>query len=180
MKTFTFGYPQLSAKAIALLGTLSALQLVISRFTFGTSFLKIAFTFIIITLIAKWFGPILGTMVAIINDYLGTLIQGSPFFIGFTLSAICAMLIYGIFFYQQPTVSWKRVIIANFLVLLISDTLLNTGSLIMIYHLTGNAATKLVELRSIKEIIMWFIEVPVIHFILNNQQLEKLRQRALG
>lgn len=180
MKTLSFGYPKLSTKAIALLGILCALQLIISRFTFGTSFLKIAFTFIVITLIAKWFGPVWGTLVAIINDYLGTLIQGSPFFIGFTLSAIIAMLIYGTFFYQQEHVSWPRVIIANFLVLLICDAILNTASLIMMYHYTGNAAIHLIQLRSFKELIMWFIEVPIIYFIINNPQLEKLRHQALG
>ncbi|CAH0418467.1 folate family ECF transporter S component [Periweissella ghanensis] len=180
MKTLTFGYTKLSTKAIALLGILCALQLIISRFTFGTSFLKIAFTFIVITLIAKWFGPVWGTLVAIINDYLGTLIQGSPFFIGFTLSAIMAMLIYGTFFYGQTHVSWWRVIIANFLVLLISDAFLNTASLIMIYHYTGHAAIQLIELRCFKELIMWVIEAPIIYFIINNPQLEKLRQQALG
>lgn len=178
MKTLTFGYPKLSIKSIALLGILSALQIVISRFTFGTSFLKIGFTFTIIILIAKWFGPIWGCFVGIINDYLGTLLIGGPIFIGFTVTAITVMVIYGIFFYNQEYISWKRAFLATFLVLLIANAFMNTIWISMLYHYTAPATLKLFEIRATKELIMLFIEAPIIYFITNNAQLEKMRQRA--
>lgn len=178
MKTLTFGYSKLSTKSIALLGILSALQLIIGRFTFGTSFLKVAFTFTIIVLIAKWFGPLWGSLAAIINDTIGTLLIGGPIFIGFTITAISGMLIYSLFFYQRTHISWGRVFLATFLVLMITNAGMNTLWLTMLYHYSGNAALKLLELRATKEVIMLFIEAPIIYVLVNNPMLEKMRLRA--
>lgn len=177
MKTLRLRYPKLSTRNIALLGVLSALQLVLSRFTLGTNFLKVGFTFIIIILIAKWFGPIIGILSALINDYLGTIINGTTFFIGFTLSAVITMLIYSLFFYNKPHITFKRVLLATFLVVLIVDLLMNTMWVSIMFNYDGEALKKLFEIRAIKEFIILFIQVPISYLILNNSQLNKINQK---
>ena len=57
MKTLEYGLPRLRTKQLTMLGILIALQLVISRFSLGTATVKVGFTFLIVGIIAKWYGP---------------------------------------------------------------------------------------------------------------------------
>ncbi|MCF7523620.1 hypothetical protein L3X07_11405 [Levilactobacillus brevis] len=52
--------PKLDTLSMVTMGVLMALQLVISRFSVGNNFIKVSFTFLIVALIAKWFGPCWG------------------------------------------------------------------------------------------------------------------------
>lgn len=177
MKRITVGYQKLSTKSIALLGILTALQIILGRFTIGTNFLKVSFTFIIIVLIAKWFGSIWGCLVAIISDYLSITLSGGFFYFGFTISAITTMLIYSLFFYQREHISWQRTFLATLLVLCLSNTIMNTIWVSLLYNYSFTATIKLFEIRALKEIIMLFIQTPIIYLIINNQRLEALRKQ---
>ncbi|MBM7544085.1 folate family ECF transporter S component [Periweissella beninensis] len=179
MKTLSWGYPKLSVKSMALLGLLTALQLVLSRFSFGPDFLKFSVTFIVVVLIGKWFGPVWGSIMAVFTDYINTLLSGYPYFIGFALSAITGVFIYGIFFYNRPKINLVRVIIAVSLVLIIVNIFMNTTWVIITYNYHGMAAIKLIELRAIKQLIMAPLQIILTYLILNNQALERLRLNIL-
>ena len=180
MKTLSWGYPKLSIKSMALLGLLIALQLVLSRFSFGPDSIKFSVTFIVVILIGKWFGPVWGSIMAIFTDYINTLLSGYPYFPGFAISAVAGVFIYGIFFYNRPKVSLARVIIAVLLVLVIVNTLLNTTWVIMMYNYHGAAAIKIIEIRAFKELITAPIQIALTYFIINNQQLERFRSSIMS
>ncbi|QBO35312.1 folate family ECF transporter S component [Periweissella cryptocerci] len=176
MKTLSLGYAKLSTKRMALLGILIAMQIILGRFTFGPSYLKFGVTFIIVALIAKWYGPLWGGTMAIFSDYIGNLLNGDAYYFGFTLSAIAGVVIYGLFFYNHERLSWGRIIIATVLVLLIVNTFMNTLWIAQLSGLHDSAALKLLEVRALKQLIMAPIQVILIYTITNNRQLESLKQ----
>lgn len=180
MKTLAFGYAKLSTKRMALLGILMAMQLIIGRFTFGPSYLKFGVTFIIVALIAKWFGPLWGGTMAIFTDYIGNLLNGDPYYFGFTLSAIAGVAIYGLFFYNREHLGWLRVIIATVLVLFLVNAVMNTLWIAQLSGLHDSAAIKLFEIRAFKQLLMAPIQVVLIYIIANNKQLEALKQRVFA
>ena len=115
MKTLDLGFYRLSTLRTAILGVLMALQLILGRFSFSpTTFFRFSFTFIATVLMAVWVGPIWASVASALTDIVGTLIMGSPYFVGFTISAILGAFIYGVFLYDQR-VSLVKVIIAQVL-----------------------------------------------------------------
>lgn len=86
-----------------------------------------------------------------------------PFFFGFTLNAMLSGIIYGSILYRKP-ISWKRIIIAEFLVKLFINCVLNTLWLSMLY---GNAFMVLLPPRILKNAIMLPIDSVILYFSLN-------------
>lgn len=167
----------LTTRKIALLGLLIALNLVVAKFlSFGVWSVRISFTFVIVFLMADWFGPILAGLAAGLADVVGTLLlsggQGSYFF-GFTISAFLGAFIYGLFFYQKKATNW-RILAAVVLNLLLVDSLLNTWWICLLYHTSFNS---IFWLRAFKEILMLPIQFLILKFISSNQTLESLKQR---
>ncbi|MDR3241144.1 MAG: folate family ECF transporter S component [Lactobacillaceae bacterium] len=182
MKTLAFTFPRLRVQGIALLGVLMALEFVIARFTVGTSFLKISFTFIVIGLIAKWFGPLWGVPVAFVMDFLTNFMAGQPYIFPFALIALFNAFIFGVSYYNREKLSWQRLIITLFLQLLISNVIMNTLLLslygfIPIHSFSEALSSPIVWTRIIKNAIMWPIEVVISYVFLNNGSLESLRKR---
>ena len=86
-----------------------------------------------------------------------------PFFFGFTLNAMLSGIIYGSILYRKP-VSWKRILIAKFLVKLFINCVLGTYWLSMLY---GNAFLVLLPARLLKNVIMLPIDCVILYFTLN-------------
>ncbi|SCB93143.1 folate family ECF transporter S component [Weissella bombi] len=178
MKTLAYGLPRLRTKQLALLGILMALQLVISRFSLGTATLKVGFTFLIVGIIAKWYGPYWGMLVATVMDVISSLMNGYGYFWGFTISAIVAAGIYGFSFYGRQTISWLRLIITVFLVLLIVNVMLNTLWVTMIGNIHNmQTIMSLLWLRIIKQVIFWPIQSILLYFLLNNKTIEEVHRK---
>lgn len=178
MKTLAYGLPRLRTKQLALLGILMALQLVISRFSLGTATLKVGFTFLIVGIIAKWYGPYWGMLVATVMDIISSLMNGYGYFWGFTISAIVAAGIYGFSFYGRQTISWLRLIITVFLVLLIVNVVLNTLWVTMIGNIHNmQTIMSLLWLRIIKQVIFWPIQSILLYFLLNNKTIEEVHRK---
>ncbi|BDR58769.1 folate family ECF transporter S component [Xylocopilactobacillus apicola] len=123
-----FQGPKMTTYSIALLGVLMALRLVVGRFATITLSrdLHISLAFVVTVMIAYYFGPL---WTAGVNGILNLLVffifpTGSPFFIGYTLSAVVGGLIYGLFFYPQR-VSILRAIIAVSLVTIVVNLWMN-------------------------------------------------------
>lgn len=97
------------------------------------------------------------------------------------ISAILGALIYGISFYNREHISWVRTMVTVALVLLIVNTILNTLWVIMMGNITDpNAIMKMIEIRGLKQIMMFPIQVVLIHTILNNKSLGQLMQRVFN
>lgn len=178
MKTLEYGLPRLRTKQLAMLGILIALQLVISRFSLGTATLKVGFTFLIVGMIAKWYGPAWGMLVAIFTDVIGSLLNGYGYFWGFTLSAALAAAIYGFSFYKQQTLSWLRIIITVSIVLVVVNVLCNTLWVVIIGNIHNNETImSLLWVRVIKQLVFLPIQSILLYFLLNNQTIEQLHQK---
>lgn len=155
------------------MGLLMALQLVISRFSIGNNFIKFSFTFLIVALLAKWFGPWWGMMTAAVVDVVGTLMTGGPFFIGFTLSAILGSLIYALFLYKQP-VTWLRVILASVVISVIVNALLNTLWVTIMYQ---TPFWGLLPVRLLKQLITTPIQIVLVYWLLNSPFIQQIQAR---
>jgi ECF transporter S component (folate family) len=180
MKTLSMGYAKLSAKRLALLAILMGMEIALGRLTFGPSFLKFGVTFIVVVLIAKWYGPLWGGTMAIFTDYIGVLFSGQPYYFGFTLSAIAGVVIYGWFFYNHEHLGWLRVIIATFLVLLLVNALMNTIWIAQMSNLGVAATEKMFEIRAIKQLAMLPIQSILIYLVVNNKQLETMKEKVFA
>lgn len=165
--------PKLDTLSVVTMGLLMALQLVISRFSVGNTFIKFSFTFLIVALIAKWYGPWWGMMTAAVVDVVGTLMTGGPFFLGFTLSAVLGSLIYALFLYQQP-VTWWRVIGASVLISLVVNAILNTLWVTIMYK---TPFWGLFPVRALKQLITTPIQIVLVYLVLKSHTIQMIQER---
>lgn len=119
-------------------------------------YLKIGFAFIPNELTGMLFGPVAGGFMGAVADIAKYIVKPTgAFFPGFTISGLAGGLIYGLVLYKRP-VSLKRIIIANTLVTILVNLLLNTYWLTALY---GNTFAVLIPARIIKEAILLPIDV---------------------
>lgn len=127
-----------------------------------TESIRIGFDFLSKELAAMIFGPAVGCVVAGLSDIISYFIKPiGAFFPGLTLSAMLASVIYGIVLYKRP-LSLKRVIVANTLVTVFINLLLNTYWMSILY---GNAYMVLFPARALKQMIMLPIEVVLFYTV---------------
>lgn len=125
-------------------------------------FMRIGFAFIPNELTGMLFGPAAGGILAALADIVKYLVKPiGAFFPGFTLSALLGGLIYGIVLYKKP-LSLKRVIVANALVTVFVNLLLNTFWLTILY---GNGFMALLPARFVKEAVLLPIDVVLYYTI---------------
>lgn len=144
-------------KSMVMAAMLLAIAVVLGFFTLQlTEFIKIGFAYIANEFAGMMFGPVVGSLIGALADILKYMVNPTgPFFPGFTISGFFGGLIYGIVLYKKP-LSIKRIIIANTLVTILVNLLLNTYWLTLLY---GNAYMALLPARVVKQIIMLPIEV---------------------
>ena len=144
-------------KTLAMASMLLAIAVVLGFYTLQlTEFIKIGFAYIANELAGMMFGPVVGSLIGGLADVLKYLVNPTgPFFPGFTISGFLGGLIYGIVLYKKP-LSIKRVIVANTLVTVFVNLLLNTYWLTLLY---GNAFMALFPARILKQLVMLPIEV---------------------
>lgn len=126
--------PKFSARTLATLSLLIALEAVIARF--GTirpsESLKLSLDFIPIAAAAMLFGPGPAVIVSVLADVLGAfLFPVGPYFPGFTVTAALTGLLYGLLLDRTP--SMPKVVIAVVLKQGILSLTLNTFWLKLLY-----------------------------------------------
>lgn len=121
-----------------------------------TESIRIGFDFLAKEMAAMLLGPSVGCIVAALADIISYVIKPiGAFFPGLTFSAMLASVIYGVVLYKKP-LSLKRVIVANGLVSVFINLLLNTYWMSVLY---GNAYVVLFPARAVKQLVMFPIEV---------------------
>ena len=148
-------------KTLVMASMLLAIAVVLGFYTLQlTEFIKIGFAYIANELAGMMFGPVVGSLIGALADVLKYLVNPTgPFFPGFTISGFLGGLIYGIVLYKKP-LSIKRVIVANTLVTVLVNLLVNTYWLTLLYR---NAFMALLPARIVKQIIMLPIEVALFY-----------------
>ncbi|MEG0109430.1 MAG: folate family ECF transporter S component [Lachnospiraceae bacterium] len=146
-----------SIRTLVITSMLMAIAVVLGFYTLQLSeYLKIGFSFIANELVGMLFGPVVGGLMAGGADILKFLVKPTgPFFFGFTLNAILAGIIYGMFLYKRP-ISLKRIIMANATVSVLVNMLLATYYIAILY---GTPFMVLFPVRAFKQLIMLPVEV---------------------
>lgn len=144
-------------KSMVMAAMLLAIAVVLGFFTLQlTEFIKIGFAYIANEFAGMMFGPVVGSLIGALADVLKYMVNPTgPFFPGFTISGFFGGLIYGMVLYKKP-LSVKRIIVANTLVTVLVNLLLNTYWLTLLY---GNAYMALLPARIVKQLVMLPIEV---------------------
>ena len=150
---------KLDTRTIVILGLLTAIQVVLSRFlSFSVWNMRIGFGFVPIVMAAMMFGPIPAAIVAGLSDVLGaTLFPVGAFFPGFTLTAVLVGIIFGLFLREKQ--SMGRIVAAVGLTQLICSLLINTYWISLLY---GAPYITLIPPRLIQTAILVPVEVVVI------------------
>ena len=125
-----------NVRVLAFAGLIAALAMILECFPvylLGPS-LKIYFSFLVISLGCRCYGPVVGMMVGAIVDSLGFLLSGygEPYFPGYLLTAILSGLIYGVGLYRKP-LRWWRVLAVRLVINYGSNVLLGSVWKAMLY-----------------------------------------------
>lgn len=146
-----------TAKSIALMGVLMALDLILSRFfAIPTQFVKISFAFIPLVFMGMLYTPIVAGSANALSDFIGAnLFPTGPYFPGFTLTAFLSGFIYSVFYYKKE-MTLKRIITVNLIVTVFLNLGLNTLWLYMMY---GKGALAFIPSRIISSSIMFVVHI---------------------
>lgn len=150
------------ALKITNIALLIALEIVLSRFlSISTPIVKIAFSFVPLSMLAMLYGPFYACTGAAIADIIGAMLFPiGPYFPGYTLTAALTGLAYGLLLYQHPK-SWGRILTAVLIVTLLLNLGLNT---VWIQMTTGKAYLALLLPRVVKSLTMVPIMTLLIRF----------------
>lgn len=150
---------KISARSIALMGLMIALQITFSRFlSIQTWNLKISFGFLPLVITAILLGPAEAGIVGALADFLGTIIfPTGPYFPGLTLTALITGIVWGLFFHKKVTL--PRVICATAINNFIFSMLLNGYWISILY---GSPYAGILQVRLPQACLMFMIEIVVI------------------
>lgn len=130
-----------------------AISVVLGYFTIAIgNYIKIGFSTISNQMVYYLFGPVVGGAFGGALDILKYIIKPTgEFFPGFTINAILAGILYGMFLYKKP-LKFTRVLVAELVVSIVCNMLLSTLWLTMLY---GQGFFVLLPMRVMKNLIMW-------------------------
>lgn len=137
------------------------------------NFTEFGFGFIGTALSGALFGPLYGLILATLSDIITSVLHGKAFFIGFTISAALAGLIYGIGFWKKER-NFRTIFMTVLLVTVIVNLGLNS---IWVKIITDKAWATFMTLRFSKNIISLFINTAVLTIIFNNPTVNHLLHR---
>ena len=125
-----------NVRVLAFAGLIAALAMILECFPvylLGPS-LKIYFSFLVISLGCRYYGPVVGMMVGAIVDTLGFLMSGygEPYFPGYLVTAMLSGLIYGVGLYKKP-LRWWRVLAVRLVINYGNNVLLGSVWKAMLY-----------------------------------------------
>lgn len=152
-----------SLKTLSAAAMLLAITVVLGFYRLQiTDYIRIGFDFVAKELTALFFGPVTACIVAGLADIISYIIKPvGAFFPGLTISAMLAGIIYGVILYKRP-LSLKRIILANTLVTVLINMLLNTYWMTI---LLGKGFLVIFPARALKQLIMLPIEVALFYTV---------------
>ncbi len=152
-------------KVMTFCGLMAALAIVLGKVAtikFGP-YIKVGFSGLPNRIVDYLFGPVVGAIFGGALDIIKWFLSSDGnFFIGFTISAMTASVIYGLFLYKKPVKLW-RVVAAELCVKVFCNVFLNTLWLNMLY---GKAISAILPGRILSNFIMLPIDSAILFMIL--------------
>ncbi len=163
-------------KKLAVSALLITADVVLTRLlALNTPVMKIGLGFAAVALCAMLYGPGWAALTAALGDLLGSLLfPTGAYFPGFTLTAACTGLIFGLCLYRRPA-SWTWAAIAAALNTLLVSYLANTA---MICVITGNSLRTMLAARAVQLAVMLPVQLLVLVWLKKSPAVEKLVSRA--
>ncbi len=151
----------LSVKTLASSAVLIALNIVITRLlSVNIGPVRIGLGFLPIALGAMLYGPVTGTVIAVVADVLGAILSGTGYWPGFGLSAALYGITYAFFLYKKEK-SYKAICVCAVCQGIFIDALLGA---FWYYHYAGMAFFAALWGRSINAFIMIFVKIILIKY----------------
>ena len=163
-------------KKLIVSAELLALDVVLTRLlAVNTPVMKIGLGFAAVALCAVLYGPWWAALVAALGDLVGALLfPTGAFFPGFTLTAACTGLIFGLCLYRRDkSLLWP--ILAAVLNVVLVSYLANTA---MISYISGTPYTTLLKARAVQLAVMLPVQSAVLGFLHRSSAIKKLLDRA--
>ncbi|MDO4745158.1 MAG: folate family ECF transporter S component [Bacillota bacterium] len=151
---------------LVVMAFLVALEIILTRFcSVNTPILRIGFGFLPVSMMGILYGPIWAAMGYAVGDILGMLIFPSGvFFPGFTVTAVLTGLVFGFFLHGKEKITWKNVLPASLIIILLLNLCLDTFWLSI---LMGDAFIALLPTRIFKCAVMLPIHLVLIPLVWN-------------
>lgn len=168
--------PVPNTKKLIVSAELLALDVVLTRLlAINTPLMKIGLGFAAVALCAVLYGPWWASLVAALGDLVGALLfPTGAFFPGFTLTAACTGLIFGLCLYRRgKSFLWPA--LAAVLNVVLVSFLLNTA---MISYISGSSYTTLLKARAVQLTVMLPVQLAVLVFLSRSAIVKKLLDRA--
>lgn len=165
-----------NTKKLVVSAQLLALDVVLTRLlAINTPLMKIGLGFAAVALCAILYGPWWASLVAALGDVVGALLfPTGAFFPGFTLTAACTGLIFGLCLYRRDkSIRWS--VLAALLNVVLVSYLANTA---MISYIGGSPYTALLKARAVQLAVMLPVQLAVLGFLSQSSVIKKLLKRA--
>ena len=165
-----------NTKKLIVSAQLVALDVVLTRLlAINTPLMKIGLGFAAVALCAVLYGPWWAALTAALGDIVGALLfPTGAFFPGFTLTAACTGLIFGLCLYRRDKSLLWPIAAAALNVVLVSY-LANTA---MISWISGSPYTTLLKARAVQLAVMLPVQLAVLFFLSRSTVIKKLLDRA--
>lgn len=150
-------------KKLAVSALLITADVVLTRLlALNTPVMKIGLGFAAVAVSAMLYGPWWAALTAALGDLLGALLfPTGAYFPGFTLTAACTGLIFGLCLYRRPPRVAYALLAAALNTLLVSY-LANTA---MICLITGNAWRAMLAARAVQLLVMFPVQLAVLAWL---------------
>lgn len=133
----------------------------------GFGDLGISFTYIIFSIISMLYGPICGIVIGALSDILGHFMfqGGTVFFLGYTVSAMLAGLVYGLCFYRTK-VTFTKCLTARIIVNMFINVVLGTIWWSMVYDLPYDATMTYLYTIALPKNIIYLLPQSIVLYII--------------
>lgn len=152
-------------KSLVLVSLFTGLNLILANFKIRLStHLQIGFSSLAAAVGSMYYGPLMAGVAGLVADNLKFFLlnSGDPYFPGFGINEFLTGFIYGMFFYKKE-ITWKRVGIARFLVVVIVNLILTSLWLNIMY---GKGFLVYLSARIIKNIVAFPFDVIILYNLL--------------
>ena len=163
---------KLDTKAQVVLGLLTALEIILSRFLSISAWnIKIGFSFVPIVMAAVLYGPFYAGAVAASADFLGAILFPiGPYFPGFTLTAFLMGIVFGIFLHKDQTLFHTAA--AVFINQFILSLFLNTFWISVLY---GSPFGALFTTRILQTLLLYTVQFAAIRAMVKISALFRIQ-----